>query len=119
MRVRAAVVALAFFAAASAGSALAAPVTLKGEIVDQACYTKNHANKGADHKDCTETCMKKGSPVALVTASGDVYTITGAYAANKNEKLVPHATHMVEVTGEVAEKDGKKTIDVASLKMAS
>ena len=118
MRVRAAMVALAF-AAASAVSALAAPVTVKGELVDQACYTKDKANKGADHKDCTEKCMKKGSPVALVTASGEVYTITGEYAANMNAKLVPHATHTVEVTGEVTEKDGKKMIDVTALKMAS
>ena len=85
MRVRAAMVALAF-AAASAVSALAAPVTVKGELVDQACYTKDKANKGADHKDCTEKFMKKGSPVALVTASGEVYTITGEYAANMNAK---------------------------------
>jgi hypothetical protein len=118
MRVRAAVVALAF-AAASAGSALAAPVTVKGEIVDQACYTKDKANKGESHKECTEKCMKKGSPVALVTSTGEVYTITGEYAADKNAKLVPHATHIVEVTGEVSEKDGKKMIDVATLKMAS
>ena len=26
--------------------AFAAPVTVKGEIVDQACYTKDKANKG-------------------------------------------------------------------------
>ena len=45
MRVRAAVVALAF-AAASAAPAFAAPMTVKGEIIDQACYTKDKANKG-------------------------------------------------------------------------
>jgi predicted lipoprotein with Yx(FWY)xxD motif len=118
MRVRAAVVA-AMFAAACAAPAFAEPKTVKGEIVDQACFTKDKANRGESHKDCTETCMKKGSPVALVTSAGEVYTITGEYAANKNAKLVPHAGHTVEVTGEVSEKDGKMIIAVSTLKMAS
>jgi hypothetical protein len=118
MRVRAAVVALAF-AAASAGSALAAPVTVKGEIIDQACYTKDKANRGEGHKDCGSSCAKKGSPLALVTEKGEVYTITGEYAANKNAKLVEHFAHTVEVTGEVSEKDGKMIIAVSTLKMAS
>ena len=54
-----------------------------------------------------------------MTAAGDVYTITGSYAADKNAKLIDHFAHMVEVTGEVSEKDGKKMIDVSALKMAS
>jgi hypothetical protein len=116
MRVRAAVVA-AMFAAVYAVPAFAETKTVKGEIVDQACYTKDKANKGEAHKDCTEKCMKKGSPVALVTATGEVYTITGEYAANMNAKLVPHAGHTVEATGDVSEKDGKMIIAVTSLKM--
>jgi hypothetical protein len=118
MRVRAAVVALAF-AAASAAPAFAESKTVKGEIVDQACYTKDKANVGASHKDCGMSCAKKGAPLALVTSTGDVYTITGAYAADKNAKLIDHFAHTVEVTGDVTEKDGKKMIDVTALKMAS
>ncbi len=118
MRVKAAVVA-AMFAATFAAPAFAETKTVKGEIVDQACYTKDKANKVEAHKDCTETCMKKGSPVALVTSAGEVYTITGEYAADKNAKLVPHAGHTVEVTGDVSEKDGKMIIAVSTLKMAS
>jgi hypothetical protein len=118
MRVRAAVVALAF-AAAYAAPAFAETKTVKGEIVDQACYTKDKANVGDSHKDCGTSCAKKGGPLALVTADGDVYTITGEYTANKNAKLIDHFAHTVELTGTVGEKDGKKTIDVTALKMAS
>lgn len=118
MRMRAAVVALAF-AGACAVPAFAAPVTVTGEIVDQACFTKDKANRGDSHKDCGSSCAKKGAPLALVTTAGDVYTITGDFAANKNAKLVDHFAHTVEVTGEVTEKDGKKSIDVTALKMAS
>jgi hypothetical protein len=99
--------------------ATAAPVTVKGEVVDSACFKKNAANKGEDHKGCTETCAKKGAKMALVTADGQVYTIVGDYTANKNEKLVPMIAGMVEATGEVAEKDGEKTISVTTMKRAS
>ena len=80
--------ACAAFVAASAPLG-AAPVTVKGEVVDVACYTKDNANKGDAHKGCTEDCAKKGKPLALVTADGQVYAIVGDYAANKNAKLVP------------------------------
>jgi predicted lipoprotein with Yx(FWY)xxD motif len=109
----------AMFAAACAAPAFAESKTLKGEIIDQACYTKDKANRGDSHKDCGSSCAKKGSPLALITSTGEVYTITGDYAANKNAKLVDHFAHTVEVTGDVSEKDGKMSIAVATLKMAS
>ena len=97
----------------------AAPVTVKGEVVDVACYTKNHANKGEAHKGCTEDCAKKGKPLALVTADGSVYKIVGDYAANDNAKLIPMLSVPVEATGEVTEKDGAKELKVSSMKKAS
>ena len=97
----------------------AAPVTVKGEVVDQACYTKNHANKGDSHKGCTEDCAKKGKPLALVTADGQVYTIVGDYAANSNAKLLTLLSMPVEATGEVTEKDGAKQLNVSAMKKAS
>jgi hypothetical protein len=99
--------------------AAAAPVTVKGEVVDSACFKKNAANKGEDHKGCTETCAKKGAKMALVTSDGQVYTIVGDYTANKNEKLIPMIAGMVEATGEVAEKDGEKMLSVTAMKKAS
>ena len=110
--------ACAAFVAAGVPAA-AAPVTVKGEVVDSACFKKNAANKGEDHKGCTETCAKKGAKMALVTADGQVYTIVGDYTANKNEKLIPMIAATVEATGEVAEKDGEKTITVSAMKKAS
>jgi hypothetical protein len=110
--------ACAAFVAAGVPAA-AAPVTVKGEVVDAACYKKNAANKGEEHKGCTETCAKKGSKMALVTSDGQVYTIVGDYTANKNEKLVPMIAAMVEATGDVAEKDGEKTLSVTAMKKAS
>jgi hypothetical protein len=95
--------------------------TVKGELVDQACYMKDKKNVGASHKECADTCAKKGQPVALLTADGKVYQVTGGLAAENNARLVPHMSHTVEITGDVTEKNGKLVIaaDAGALKMIS
>ena len=107
-------------------SALAATQTLSGQLIDQTCYRLNKSNTGVDHKmpdgptpACATTCAKMGQPVALLTADGKVYTVTGDLAANNNAKLVPHMSHKVELTGDVTEKGDTMTISATSLKMIS
>jgi hypothetical protein len=68
---------------------------------------------------CAQDCAKKGSPVALVTTDGKVYMVTGDVAANSNAKLVPHMSHVMELTGDVTESGGKTTIAATDLKMIS
>ena len=118
----------------TAGVSLAAgeAKTLKGEVVDQACYTKDKGNVGDKHKDCGMTCLnrlkqwheagvclKKGSKLAFVTPEGQVYTIVGAYTEDKNAKLADLFAMPVEATGEVSEKDGAKELKITALKKAS
>jgi hypothetical protein len=93
----------------------AAEVTVKGEIVDSICIKKDKANKGADHKDCNTSCVKKGQPAALVTADGEVYALAGSYTENKNAKLVDLVGQMVEAKGEVSEMDGKKVLNAKGI----
>ena len=93
--------------------------TLKGEVVDQACYTKDKGNVGEKHKDCGLTCAKKGSKLAFVTPDGQVFTIVGAYTENKNAKLIDLFAMPVEATGEVMEKDGAKELKITALKKVS
>src|SRR6202171_2810294 len=111
---------------ALAAPAFAATETVRGQIVDQMCYTKDMTNnKGMDHKmpadtaGCAPACAKKGAPMALLTSDGKLYTIAGDLAANTNAKIIPHISHTVEITGDVATKDGKATITSDSLKMIS
>jgi hypothetical protein len=118
--------AVAAFVVALGAPAFAKEETVKGQIVDQSCYMKDKAsNAGKDHKmpqdtaDCAVSCAKKGAPLALLTSDGKLYTITGGLAENKNEKLIAHVAHTVEVTGDVTEKDGKMMIAADSLKMVS
>ena len=117
---------IAAFVVALAAPAFATTETVKGRIVDVSCYMKDKANNaGKDHKmpadtaDCAAACAKKGAPMALLTDDGKVYQLTGGLAADKNAKIVPHVAHVVEVTGNVTEKDGKMMLEADSLKMIS
>lgn len=109
-----------------AAASFADQKTVTGVLVDRACYTKAkadaaNANKSA-HDICTQGCAKlSGMRVALVTDKGDVYTVTGDYAANDNAKLVPHLCHTVTLTGDVTGDvtNVRLTILATSLKMVS
>jgi hypothetical protein len=117
---------VAFLAALSA-PAFAKTETVKGRIVDVSCYTMDKANNaGKDHKmpkgdtaDCAVACAKNGRPMAILTDDGKVYVLAGGLAADKNAKIVPHIAHVVEVTGDVTDADGKMTITSDTLKMIS
>ena len=105
-------------------SASAQVQTLKGRLVDQVCYGIDNANIGDSHpgmaKDCATTCAQKGSSVALLTADGKVYELSGGLAANNNAKLVPHIAHIVQIRGRVTlYRDGTRSIDAKSLAMIS
>jgi hypothetical protein len=111
--------ACAAFVAASVPLAADNATTLKGEVVDQACYTKDKGNVGEKHKDCGLTCAKKGSKLAFVTSDGQVYSIVGAYTENKNAKIIDLFAMPVEATGEVTEKEGTKELKITALKKIS
>jgi hypothetical protein len=117
MRKLVAAVAGAAFIVALGAPAFAKETTVKGEVVDQTCYMKDHAKTGDAHKECATTCAKKGAPMAILTEDGKLYQITGGLAADNNAKLVPHIGHTVSITGEETEKDGKMMIAADSLKM--
>lgn len=106
-------------AAAPATGAAAAPAkakqtTLTGEIVDTGCYL-GHAERGAKHKQCAQLCINKGMPMGLLTAAGDLYLIVPPHSKTEAyKKLQDWAAETVEVTGTVMERNGMKSIEVAS-----
>jgi hypothetical protein len=107
----------AIAAAAALAAAMTIP-TVKGEVVDVACAkSKGDGGKGDGHAACAMSCAKRGQPVGILTADA-VYVVTGDYAANNNAKLLDFVSKQVEVTGEVNEKDGQKTIAVKAIKLA-
>lgn len=108
----------AFVAALAMRPAMAAEMTIKGEVVDIACAnSKGDGGKGAGHASCAMACAKKGNALGVLTADA-VYQITGDYAANNNAKLLDFVAKMVTATGDVTEKDGKKMIAVKTMALA-
>lgn len=116
----------AAFVLALGAPAFAKTETVTGQIVDESCYKMDKSNTGNDHKmpkgdtkDCAIGCAKAGRPLALLTSDGKVYEISGGLAANKNEKLIAHITHTVEITGDVMDHGDKMMISADALKMIS
>jgi hypothetical protein len=94
-------------------------VTIKGEVIDQPCYEGKNGARGEAHKSCAIACAKRGNQMAILEeGTNTVYSVTGDYAANKNEKLVEYVAETVEVKGTVTEKDGKKWVAISSIKKA-
>ena len=98
------------------GFAAEKAVTVKGEIVDLACYL-DHGAKGEKHKACALTCLKNGEPMGLLTSDGTVYLLLAPHEdAKAFEEAKALAAEQVEVTGAPAEKAGIKGLLVESVK---
>lgn len=102
---------------AVASGMVAKEVTVKGEVIDLPCYEGKGGAHGEKHRQCAIACAKKGNQLAILEdGTNTVYVITGSYAANKNEKLIPFVAEKVEAKGELSEKDGKKYLNITSIK---
>jgi hypothetical protein len=107
----------ASFAVVTAAASSDKEVTVMGEVVDQPCFEGKKEGRGEAHKACALACAKRGNQLAVVeNETNAVYSITGDYSANKNEKMIPFVSQMVEVKGTVTEKDGKKWLAISSIK---
>lgn len=116
MRTKSLLLSLAFvFALAAPALADGETMTVKGEVLDMACWVAHEA-KGADHADCAKKCVKGGQPMGLLTDEGTVYLL---YASHKDpsafKQTMNHAGAKVELTGVAAERGGVKGIEVHSV----
>jgi len=57
-------------------------VTLKGEVVDVTCYSKQGVAKGTgpSHVSCALDCAKQGKPLGLLTDGDGLFKFVGEYA---------------------------------------
>lgn len=112
---------LCVFTLAAAMPLLATPQeTIRGEIVDSVCYIKMGA-RGADHRDCAQTCADNGIPLALLQEGTDqlIWLASSQSMQGANEELKAHASHTVELTGEWAERGGAKIFIIDSIEHIS
>ena len=57
-------------------------------------------SSGDAHVACAKVCVAKGQALGILTDGDGLVKITGDFAANKYEKLVPYVGKQVEVRGE-------------------
>ena len=101
---------------ASAASAAASDVTVTGELVEMSCAsTKGAEGKGPGHASCALGCARQGEPVGVLTGDA-IYEITGDFTSGNNAKLLDFLAKMVTVTGQLTERDGKKLLNLRTIR---
>ena len=95
------------------GEQTAQTVTVKGEVVDMACYI-DHKATGAEHADCAKTCITSGLPVGLKGQDGKTYLLIGEHKP-LNSMLAQYAAKTITVKGKVVSRDGFNMIENAEI----
>ena len=87
--------------------------TVKGEVVDMACYI-DHGATGEKHADCAKKCITSGLPVGIKAADGKTYLLIGEHKPI-NADLAEYAAKTITVKGKVASRDGFNMIENAEI----
>ena len=92
--------------------------TLTGEIVDMACYVAHPATgRGASHRKCADTCLKKGMPMGLLTEDKQLYLLLEDHDNPKPyQQLKEKAAETVTVEGEKKSEGGVQGLVVSDMK---
>ena len=91
-------------------------MTLRGEILDMACYMAHEA-QGPDHAGCAKRCLAGGQPMGLLAEDGTVYLL---YANHEDgsafEAAKEQAGAKVEITGIASSRGGMRGLEVVGVK---
>ena len=99
----------------AADKAAPSGVTLKGEIVDLACYLAR-GGKGPEHAACAAKCAEMGQPIGLVS-EGKTYLLMADHAdTSAYTKAKTLAGSKVEIQGQVSDRDGMSGLTVLAVK---
>jgi hypothetical protein len=96
-------------------------VTVKGELIDTACYMAHPDDGVGDgHRKCALMCTRKGIPMSVLDAKGELYLLLPDHS---NEKVYAQAKEwaadQVEVSGRLVTQGGLKAIVVSDSKRLS
>jgi hypothetical protein len=95
------------------GAAKKETVTIKGEVLDMACYI-DHGATGADHADCAKKCISMGLPVGIKGADGKTYLLIGEHKP-LNKQIADSAAKTITVRGKLSSRDGINMIENAEI----
>ena len=87
--------------------------TVKGEILDLACYI-DHGAQGEKHLACAQKCIASGLPAGIKGEDGKVYLVIGAHKS-MNKELAAEAGKVVTLKGKVATRDGMNLLENAEI----
>ncbi len=88
-------------------------ITVKGEVLDMACYT-DHGTSGAKHAGCAAKCIESGLPVGLKGEDGKTYLLIGDHKP-MNKELAQYAAKTVTVKGKAVSRDRVNMIENAEI----
>ncbi|MBI5594953.1 MAG: hypothetical protein HY928_02570 [Elusimicrobia bacterium] len=98
------------------GAAAGETVTLKGEVLDMACYMA-HEGMGEKHAKCAKTCLLGGAPAGILGADGSVTLLVEDHNMKKPYKaLLELAGQKAEVTGKRYTRGGLTAVVVSAVK---
>ena len=90
-------------------------ITVRGEILDMACYIAYNYS-GPDHAACARDCIRKGLPVGIKDADGKTYLLIGATKPVNNE-LADYAAKTVTIRGKMSIRDGFAQLEVEDIRL--
>jgi type 1 fimbria pilin len=106
-------VAVAGFIAVWSVRAADETVTVKGEVLDMACYL-DHGAHGEKHAQCAATCIASGLPVGIKGEDGKTYLLIGEHKP-LNSELAQYAAKTITVKGKLVSRDGFNMIENAEI----
>ena len=92
--------------------------TIEGLVRDVYCPMKNHKSTSTDFNlECALACAKSGSPLIILTKSGDMYIPMSDVMpdSSQREKMMPFVGKQVRATGTVYRRNGTRTIVIEDI----
>jgi hypothetical protein len=92
--------------------------TIEGLVRDVACPMQNHKSTATHFNlDCAIACARSGSPLIILTKSGDIYFPTSDEMPDpsQREKMMPFVGKYVRATGTVYRRNGTRTIVIKEI----
>ena len=93
-----------------------------GFVRDTACLLRNKnasVIKDAESRKCVIDCARSGSPLAILTKSGELYTPLSSTLPDRDarQRLVPYVGKYVRASGRLFERGGTHAISIEKIEV--
>jgi hypothetical protein len=99
-------------------TAQAAPVTLRGTVVDMHCYV-THGIHDAKHTACSNACIARGVPAGFLADDGTLYVLFEEKPFSVKDRVAGLADVPAVLTGIPVVRSGIRGIQVTSIAKAA